>query len=291
MIDIDDTLLAGWPLPQPDPAGDKEERGRLVVVGGSAQLPGAVILAAIAALRAGAGKVQIVTPASIALPVGAAVLEGRVFAVPETAGGIAPEAADAVVERARQADALLLGPGIVDERAAAELLGQVLPHLNRQPTILDAGALTALAHMDRPAWLGPHIVITPHAGEMATLIGQSKEEVLADPPKALDRATEALGVTVVLKGAETLIRQPGGKAYHHRGGTVGLATGGSGDILAGIIGGLLARGASPDQAAAWAVAVHARAGGQLSERVGPLGFLARELLPEIPALVANTPHG
>lgn len=129
-------------------------------------------------------------------------------------------------------------------------------------------------------------MITPHAGEMAALLDWDKETVLHDTAQALRHAIKRYYVTAVLKGAETLIAQPNGATYRHQGSVIGLATGGSGDVLAGVIGGLLARGAPPAQAAAWAVYIHAAAGQRLTKGVGPLGFLARELLPEIPAILA-----
>jgi ADP-dependent NAD(P)H-hydrate dehydratase len=288
-LEINDTLLRDWPLPQPHAQGDKEERGRILIVGGSPEMPGTVILAAIAALRAGAGKVQIATCASIAPVVAGAVMEGRVFAMPETAaGGIASAAAEALIERARQADAVLIGPGLIDKQSTAVLLEHLLRDLDGMPMALDAGALTSLneaRHEDVP--LGENIVITPHAGEMASLLQCEQAEIARDPVEAILKASEKFKTNIVLKGAETLLAVQGGPLYRHRAENVGLATGGSGDALAGLMGGLLARGASPPQAAAWAVYVHARAGERLARRIGPLGFLARELLSEFPSLLAE----
>lgn len=288
-VEITDTLLRDWPLPQPDPRGDKEERGRILIVGGSPEMPGPVILAATAALRAGAGKVQIATCASIAPLVSVTLLEGRVFAMRETpAGGIAPDSAEAIIERARQADALLVGPGMVDKENIAELLVNLLPRVKAIPMVLDAGALTGLGEAHYPdAPLGDNVIITPHVGEMASLLQCERAEVARDPMWAILKAVEKFKVNVVLKGAETLLAAEGGRLYRHSTGNVGLATGGSGDTLAGLMGGLLARGASPAQAAAWAIYVHARAGERLARRVGSLGFLARELLSEFPRLLTE----
>jgi hydroxyethylthiazole kinase-like uncharacterized protein yjeF len=137
----------------------------------------------------------------------------------------------------------------------------------------------------RVAARGGRMVLTPHAGEMAALTGLSKDEVLADPLAAARGAAQRLKAVIVMKGAVTHVVTPDGQAWRHEGGVKGLATSGSGDVLAGVICGLLARGAHPAQAAVWAVYLHARAGLRLSQRIGPLGFLARELLDEIaPAL-------
>lgn len=289
MLEITESLLRDWPLPQPRAESDKEDRGRVLIVGGSPEMPGAIILAAISALRAGAGKVQIATSASIAPLVAGTLLEARVFAMPETASdGIAAEAAEAIIERAREADALLVGPGLVDERSTAKLLEHLLPDLNEMPVALDAGALTVLNevryHDGTPR---TNMVITPHAGEMASLLQCRQEEIARDPVGAIQKAAYKFKINIVLKGAETLLAIQERKLYRHRAENPGLATSGSGDVLAGLMGGLLARGAPPEQAAVWAIYVHARAGERLAQRIGPLGFLARELPTEFPEVLAE----
>jgi ADP-dependent NAD(P)H-hydrate dehydratase len=289
VIDIDDKLLLNWPLPGPDPQGDKNSRGRILIIAGSQEMPGTAILSGLAALRAGAGKVQIATGKSIAQSVAAAILEGKIFALPETLkGGIAPDAADAILEQAQRADSILIGPGLVDEESIIELLARLFSALEGKPLLLDAGALPAVkvlgSHMKMT---GNHVLITPHVGEMAKLLGRDAKEIINNPVIAARDAVQKWKVNVVLKGAETFVALFDGKLYAHRGGNIGLATGGSGDILAGLMGGLLARGASPGQAAAWAIFIHACAGEKLSRTIGPLGFLARELLPEIPAFLSK----
>jgi NAD(P)H-hydrate repair Nnr-like enzyme with NAD(P)H-hydrate dehydratase domain len=127
--------------------------------------------------------------------------------------------------------------------------------------------------------------MTPHAGEMAHLTGWTKEEICADPLAAALKAAALWKVVVVLKGAHTVIATPDGRAWRHHADTPGLATSGSGDTLAGILGGLAARGATALEAALWAVVLHAQAGVRLSLRLGPLGFLAREIAAEIPAVL------
>jgi ADP-dependent NAD(P)H-hydrate dehydratase len=282
-------LLRQWPLPQPDTEGDKEERGRLLLVGGAPEMPGTIILAATAALRAGAGKVQIATNKSIALLVGGALLEARVFALPETAkGALAASAGQMILKPAQQADALVIGPGLANKQSVEKLLGKLLPELKNVPVVLDAEAVTVLDKVQaQGAPLGANLIITPHAGEMASLLQCEREEITGDPVTAIQKAVQKFNVTVVLKGAQTWLACPDGKLYGHRAGSVGLATAGSGDILAGLMGGLLARGASPAQAAAWAVWVHAQAGKRLASRVGKLGFLAHELLPIFPNVLTD----
>jgi hydroxyethylthiazole kinase-like uncharacterized protein yjeF len=129
------------------------------------------------------------------------------------------------------------------------------------------------------------VLLTPHAGEMAHLTGIAKEEIGGAPERIALEAAQRWNAVVALKGARTVIAAPGGDRWQHDGGNVGLATSGSGDVLAGIIAGLAARGADLTQAASWGVALHARAGERLAERLGKLGYLARELYDEIPTLL------
>lgn len=284
------SLLRAWPLPQPDEAGDKESRGRVLVVGGAPEMPGALILAATAALRAGAGKLQIATCRSIAQAIGTSVPEARVFALPETkAGGISAAAARVIAERANEAQAVLVGPGMLDERAIERLLEGLLPRIEGATVVLDAGAL-ACVKQDRRCLhgLNSRAVLTPHAGEMAMMMGVDKSMIEKEPLRIARAAARELRAVIALKGAETFIVAPqGSKAYCNRTGNVGLATSGSGDTLSGIITGLAARGAQPLQAAAWGVYLHARAGDLLARKMGRLGYLARELLAEVPRLMSE----
>jgi hydroxyethylthiazole kinase-like uncharacterized protein yjeF len=129
------------------------------------------------------------------------------------------------------------------------------------------------------------VLLTPHAGEMAKLTGLTKDAVVADPAAVAARAARRWNAVVALKGSVTYVATPAGRLWCHQGGNVGLASSGSGDVLAGIIAGLAARGAALEQAAAWGVALHAHAGDRLAKRIGTLGFLAREIGAEIPGLL------
>ena len=285
MITVDDALLRGWPLPMPAADGDKEGRGRTLVVAGSAEMPGAAWLAAVAALRAGAGKLVIATAASVAPGLALRMPEARVVALAESAaGGLDATASAAVMELLDKCDALLVGPGMQDEAALRSAVAEWLASSAEFVVILDALAMSAvtLPQADRRA-----VLITPHAGEMAHLTGLSKPAVLADPERAARDGARRWNAVVALKGARTVIAAPDGRAWSHEGGNAGLATSGSGDTLAGIAAGLAARGAPLEQAAVWAVALHARAGCELAARLGPLGYLARELPAEIPGLMVR----
>ena len=279
-------LLRRISLPRPDAEGDKDSRGRVLAVGGSAETPGAILLAGVAALRTGAGKLQLASVTSVAAALGVAVPESLVVALAETRGGeISGDAsARALRDRAAHVDALLIGPGMGSERAARALVRGVVRRLGEEATlVLDAAAVTAL-HDDDDALLELHgrAVLTPHAGEMATLLGIEKKDVESNPAETARDASARFGAVVALKGPESWIAEPDGTLYHYAGGSVGLATSGSGDTLAGIIAGLAARGASAVQSAIWGAYLHGAAGEALARRIGPIGYLARELLDEVP---------
>nr|ANY58128.1 Carbohydrate kinase [uncultured bacterium] len=259
----------------------------MLAVGGSAEMPGALVLAGTAALRAGAGKLQLATCAGVAPLVGIAVPESRVLHLPETeAGGIDPAAAEALAGPAGRADALLVGPGMVDPESVAELARRLLAELEGPVVVLDAEAMMWLGdRRDALHRLGGRAVVTPHAGEMAGLLGMEREEVETDPLGVARRTAAELRCVVALKGSETVVASPDGEAYRYASGGVGLATSGSGDALAGIVAGLAARGAGPLRAAMWGVALHGGAGNALARRVGPIGFLARELPDEVPGVM------
>ncbi|MDR7048510.1 hydroxyethylthiazole kinase-like uncharacterized protein yjeF [Duganella sp. 3397] len=312
-------MLRDWPLPMPGAHADKEARGHVLIVAGSREMPGALLLAATAALRAGAGKLTIATAASVTAALGVALPEARVIGLDETPeGGLvtrasnraarellagssgelaegAPLAASAsekqdagvappLRQACERASAVLIGPGMQDKDACAALVTALLPCCGNAPVILDAGAMCVAGGDDCMRFATP-VLLTPHAGELAGLTGADKEAIAADPQPASRSAAQRLNAVVALKGATTIITAPDGDMWSHTGGNTGLAISGSGDVLAGLIAGLAARGASLEQAAAWGVALHAMAGEQLSLRHGPLGYLAREISAEVPALL------
>lgn len=284
--------LRDLPLPMPE-EGSKEQRGTILVVGGSAEVPGAAFLAGIAALRAGAGRLRIATVASAASAMALALPEARIVGLAETgAGEIAPEAAEARLPGlAEHCKAVLIGPGLSAGETARALSRTLLPvrgsTVGDAPAlVLDAGVIAGLgAHAEAVRSCGGRAVITPHAGEMARLLEIERSAVEADPLAAARRAADRLGCVVILKGAESWIVDPAGEPWLYGGGGVGLATSGSGDVLAGIVAGLLARGAEAATAAAWGVYLHGQAGRHLAEHVGPVGFLAREIADVIPGIL------
>jgi len=290
-IAIDQAMLRAWELPMPTPNSDKEGRGHVLVLGGSREMPGAVILAATAALRAGAGKLTIATGRSVAQLVALALPEARVIGLAETDTGGFTQAAVATLDPlADKVTAVLIGPGMQDEPATAALVHALLPRLAGSDTsvVLDACAMGTVLFPpdgDAPFRFGQPVVLTPHAGEMAHLCGAGKEAIVADPDRYGREAAERWNAVVALKGARTVVTAPDGASWENEGGNIGLATSGSGDTLAGIIAGLAARGATLAQATCWGVALHARAGERLAGQFGQLGYLAREIPTEIPFLL------
>ena len=282
-IELDARLLRAWRLPDIPQHADKEMRGRVLVIAGSREIPGAALLAATAALRAGAGKLVVATAASVADQLAFAVPEARVIALPENAQGSFRTEGLALLEASAQAaDATLVGPGLMDEAGTTEFVAALLPMLAHAPVVLDALGMNVVKGGKR---LTQPVLLTPHAGEMAHLRRNGKEEITADPREAASSASEEYNAVIALKGATTFIAAPGGGRWRHDGGHPGLATSGSGDVLAGVIAGLAAQQAPLEQACAWGVVLHALAGARLARRLGPLGYLARELAGEVPSLL------
>jgi ADP-dependent NAD(P)H-hydrate dehydratase len=279
-------VLRGWQLPEP--TGGKNARGSILVIGGSTQTLGAVLLAAEAAMRAGAGKLQVATVASLAPFAAAALPEALVRGLPETDdGAISADAADVVRDLAEAADAVLIGPGMADTEQAQAFGERLLPHLEG-PVALDALGLSCVtADAACLHHLKGRVVLTPNPTEIAYALHVEDDEVEADPAGAAAvLAGRAQGV-VGLGGATCWIAAPDERIWKDESGNAGLGVSGSGDVRAGITGGLLARGAEPAQAAVWAAYLHGRCGERLSSSVGRLGFLARELPPEIPRAYAE----
>lgn len=285
---VTEHLLRG--MAPPEPGGDsKDGRGRVLIVAGCTELPGAVLLAAHAALRAGAGKLQLAVCRDLAVPIGIAVPEALVVGLPQTgAGGISRTCADGLVTRAKASDAVLAGPGMAEEADTDVLVTALVRGAGDAAIVLDAGALVALRttpDLTRP--LARPAIITPHAGEMAQLLGMDRGAIEADPLAAARQASERFGTVTVMKGGQTHIVAADGRAWCYEAGHVGLATSGSGDTLAGLIVGLLARGATPEIAALWGVYAHGEAGRRLGRRYGGIGYLAREIPHEVPSILAE----
>lgn len=288
-IEVTTGLLHEWALPSAE-GGDKEDRGQVLVVGGSLQNPGGAMLAAAGAMRCGAGKVQIATVAGAAVTVAAAMPETFVEGLPQTdEGALSAGGADKLAELAQAADAVLVGPGVTDGKQCSDLLAQLLPALPASTfVVLDAFALAHVGeHPGCLARFGGNAVLTPNTREAALMAGEDEAGVKADPGAAALRAAAAYGATVLVGAGQSWIGDPSGRLWRDSAGGIGLAGSGSGDALAGVVAGLAARGADPAQAAVWAAHLHGRAGDRLAARFGRLGYLAREVVDEVPLVLVE----
>lgn len=279
-------LLRRWPLP--DPGSDKEARGVVLVVGGNRGTPGAVILSGEASLRVGGGKLQVATATTTSAQVGLALPEALVAGLPQDdSGDIAVEAAAEVIALARGAAVVLLGPGLMDPDAAADLLAAVLPKLHG-PVVVDAlGSAYVTKNPDGLHHLDGRCVMTVNPTELARTLRMSDEGVEDDPVEATLRLAKQARTVVLCGGTRKIVATPDGDTWLVLEGGPGLGIAGSGDVQAGFVSGLLARGAEPAQAAVWGGYLHAAAGDRLAEEIGPLGFLARELPSVAPMLLAD----
>jgi hydroxyethylthiazole kinase-like uncharacterized protein yjeF len=280
-VKLDRSALKAHPLP-PVIDGDKETKGRILVVAGSREVPGAALLAATAAMRAGAGKLRIATVESIAVELGIAMPEAMVVGLPEDdEGGFARAAVKRLAEQASEVDAVIAGPGMAPNESSANVAEALLASDAR--ITLDAALLRALQPLDRERPGTP--ILLPHSGELASLLDCNEDRIERDPVGCGRRAAELYRSLVLVKGVTSHVVTPEGHVWTYDGGAPGLGVSGSGDVLAGIVGGLLARGAEPLNALLWAVWLHGEAGAALAKKVGPIGFLAREIADEVPLLL------
>ena len=272
--------LREWPLPQP--GGSKHSRGRIVVVGGSASTPGAAMLAGLAGLRVGAGVLALAVAEPVAAAVAAATPEAAVHGSTLIAGG--PDDGR-LAEAVAGADAVVVGPGLDDADVAARVVATVLDAAAADTRfVLDAFALGVLAGATGVERIAGRSVLTPNPGEAARLL---EREIDEDEDGAAVAAEVAKRYSVAVS-YESWLADVDGRGWTVPAGHPGLGTSGSGDVLAGAIGGLLARGAGPARAAAWGTYLHGTAGDRLAARVGRLGFLARELATELPLVLVET---
>lgn len=289
-VTLDAELLRDFPLPHHPDDADKNDRGLALFIAGSREVAGAALLAGVGALRAGAGKLRIAAPAAVAPHLSLAVPEAMVVAFSDDEDGcIDGDGANALLKRCESAASLTIGPGMQAGAGLGTLLGAVLASGKDYPLVLDAAALGELPPLaaEVRAWRGGAILL-PHAGEMCRLLECGEDHVARDPHGAAREAAERYGAIVLIKGETSFIAAPDGRSFAFKGGGVGLATSGSGDTLAGIVGGLAARGADPLTATLWGVYLHGEAGRLLTRQVGRVGFLARELLDQVPRLMEGS---
>jgi hydroxyethylthiazole kinase-like uncharacterized protein yjeF len=273
--------LRDWPIDGGD--GGKSARGTALMIGGAIDTPGAVMLAGAAALRAGAGRLTIATVEQTAVALAVATPEAAVVGLPAGKNGsLDGSAVDAACELLDDADAVLIGPGMRNPEASRDFVSGVLANFpDRTPVVLDAMGMTCGAVQESKRWNDLAGVVTPNSTEADHLLDRGDSDD-RDPVEVARELADKLGCVAVFSSR---VATPAGDTWTNESGNRGLGTGGSGDVLAGIVAGLLARGADPTQAAVWAVHLHSQAGERLAERMGHLGFLARELPEEVPAVM------
>ena len=271
-----------------DPRAHKGSVGRVLVIGGSPGLSGAVALAARGATRAGAGYVQMLVPASLHDLLAIKLTEEMTLPAPETANHtLARSAEDAAMKRAAAADAVVLGSGLSRDAESFDLARRLVRAIPKT-TVVDADALNALAAgssggsrlLEDPA--GPR-VLTPHLGEMSRLTGLEPEALERERIDVTRRFAREWNAVLVLKGAPTVIAAPDGRVTVNPTGNPGMATAGAGDVLAGVIAALASSGLPPYEAASLGVYAHGLAGDRRARSHGPLGLAAMDLAEELPA--------
>ncbi|HEY64164.1 MAG TPA: NAD(P)H-hydrate dehydratase [Caldilineae bacterium] len=299
-------------LPARPPNAHKGTFGRALIVAGSVNYTGAAYLAGAAATRVGAGLVAMAVPRSLHPILAAALHETIWLVLPQEMGVVTPDACQVLDEHLENYRALLIGPGLSQEKEAVTfvqefLLGGRAAHRGRghigfllqeederevgkrpdlPPTVVDADALNALAKLDHWAdSLPPHCVLTPHPGEMARLCRLSTKEINADRLGIARARAQEWGQVVLLKGAYTIVAAPDGRAVILPFANPGLATGGTGDVLAGAIVGLLAQGLAPFDAAVLGGYLHGLAGELTRQDLGEAGMIAGDLLSRLPEAI------
>jgi hydroxyethylthiazole kinase-like uncharacterized protein yjeF len=284
-LELLDTPWVRGHLPARPKAANKGTFGRVLVVAGSSNYVGAARLAAEGCYRAGAGLVTVACTASVQAMLAPSLAEATWLPLDSDGGAIASASVGSISEQLAAYDVLLIGPGLGQADGTAELVRGVLSEVpdNVRACVIDADALNALARIDGWHRLGttPRVV-TPHPGEMARLLGSTIAAVQDDRLGVATRAAAEWASVVVLKGAHTVVAAPDGRAAISPHVNPVLASAGTGDVLAGAIGGLLAQGLAPFEAAACAVYLHGFAAEELDAELGDRGLLASDLLRQLP---------
>ena len=281
-------------LPPRPLGGHKGTFGRTLVVAGSRHYVGAAYLAATAAGRSGAGLVTVATPSSVQMVLASKAVEPTFLPLTEsTFGGLAPEAANEVIRVASDYDSLLIGCGLGQEPATADFLRRLLlEKVGLPPVVVDADALNFLASTQ--SWedhFSELAILTPHLGEMARLTSLSVSEISDNRIEVAQEYAHKWNKLVVLKGAFTVVGFPNGEVRQSPFANPAMATAGTGDVLGGVLSGLLAQEISLNNAATLGVYLHGLAGERVRDKLGDAGMLAGDLLPEIPRAVKSLKDG
>ena len=266
-------------------AGDahKGSTGHLFIVAGSPGKTGAAAMTAMAAMRAGAGLVTVGVPKSLNPVIEPIILEAMTCPLPENTEGFLSESSfDAIAHNLEGKKCLAIGPGLGTDSSTKKLVIKIL-HSSLLPVILDADGLNLLAgETQLLKKLKSPVILTPHPGEMSRLTGRKISQIQEDRIACAREFAREFNVYLVLKGAGTVIGHPDGRVFVNPTGNSGMASGGMGDILTGIIAGFIAQGYPAEEAVQMGVYIHGAAGDDLAKRMGPFGFLASDVLKSIP---------
>jgi NAD(P)H-hydrate epimerase len=264
----------------------------LLVLAGSPGKTGAAAMTATAALRVGAGLVTLGVPQTLHPILETQVLEAMTAPIPDNGLGVLEDASAATVGNLLENKrCLAIGPGIGTAPATCDLVRRLVTDVT-VPLVIDADGLNCLAgSVEVLRQRSAPAVLTPHPGEMGRLVGCTAGQVQADRVACARRFAAEFGVTLVLKGARTVIAQPDGQVFVNPTGNSGMAAGGMGDVLTGMIAGLLVQGVSPAAAAHLGVFLHGAAADHLERSTGPYGYLASEVMAAVPAQIARLSRG
>jgi len=276
-------LLKGA-IPQRSTASNKGQNGSLLVVAGSNQMPGAAVLVARAAIRTGVGLVTVSSTKSVCETVAHHVPEALLMVLPEQDGHIHPDAVRTLIEKQEKIGAAVFGPGMTHEQGVQELLRDVWKEWTK-PCLIDADALNCMAAGVEPP--SKFVALTPHPGELSRLLGKSVDEIQADRFAAAREAAEKLQHPTLVKGAFTISATAGQPLFLNPTGNPGMATGGMGDALSGIVGTLLAQRLNPPDALAVGAFWHGLAGDLCAAEIGPVGYTASDLIERLPRARAS----
>ncbi|MFN2364793.1 MAG: NAD(P)H-hydrate dehydratase [Halarsenatibacteraceae bacterium] len=264
-------------LPYRSETGHKGTFGKVLIVGGSAGMAGSVSLAGEAALKTGTGMVTIALPGGIEQDVNSHSREIMTEALPADKGKISLKALDKIIEISKNMDLVILGPGLGQGKEQVELTARLLEEL-KLPVVLDADGINAIKEIEQLNKAENRILLTPHPGEMARLYNTDISDILGNRFKYINDFVRNTGQTIILKGADSLIGLPAGEIFINPTGNDGMATAGSGDVLAGIAGGLIAQGLDLERAGTLAPFIHGRAGDLAAKAKNEYSIIAGDLI-------------
>ena len=268
------------------PDAHKGDFGHALIVAGSSGLSGAAVLCSLGAIRAGAGLVTLAAPASLQDVMAGKLTEVMTRPLPETKSrSVSVQAVSEVLRLLEDRNVLALGPGLSQESQTKEFTRQLLPRVTK-PCVVDADAINAIAEdMQVLKRMGLPPILTPHPGEMGRLIRLGPADVQRDRERIAKDFAQRHRAIVVLKGFRTLVANVDGECYVNDTGNPGMATAGVGDVLSGVIAGLLAQDLAPFDAARLGVYVHGLAGDLAAQGRGAVGLIASDLLDTIPRAI------